>query len=119
MTEIPIGNVEAAWAFERDRANRSSNCVPSPAGIARFDIFALPGASHVTSHVDWLSSIDAYNVATPFGPAADSLMGRLHIAWGIGILHPVPIATPAPYHRARPPLPHGIFIMREIRAKRF
>jgi hypothetical protein len=74
--------------------------------IARFDIFVLPGASHVTSHVDWLCSIDAYNVATPSDPAADSLMGRLHIAWVIGILNPVPIATPAPYQRARPPPPH-------------
>src|ERR1700693_134752 len=101
MTQILIGTFDADRAFVARRANRPSNSALSPAVTECFDIVALPGASEVTSQVDWLSSNDTNTVATPSFVAADSMMGRADIGWGIGILHPVPMTTVSVYQSSR------------------
>src|ERR1700733_6616649 len=101
MTEILIGIFEADRAFVARRANRASNSALSPAVTECFDIVALPGASEVTSQVDWLSSNDTNTVATPSFAAADSMLGRADIGWGIGILHPVSMTTVSAYQSSR------------------
>src|ERR1700733_11980341 len=65
MTQILIGTFDADRAFVDRRANRASNSALSPAVTECFDIVVLPGASEVTSQVDWLSSNDTNTVATP------------------------------------------------------
>src|SRR5580700_8053624 len=101
MTQILIGTFDADRAFVDRRANRASNSALSPAVTECFDIVALPGASEVTSQVDWLSSNDTNTVATPSFVAADSMLGRADIGWGIGILHPVPMTTVSVYQSSR------------------
>jgi hypothetical protein len=68
MTMIPTELSAECCTFDRRRPSRSSSAAPSPRGIVCFDIFSLPGDSEVTSHVDWLSSRDAYRIGSSDRP---------------------------------------------------
>ena len=62
-TTTPTGPPADRSTLPRRRASRASSAAPSPAATECFDILRSPGASDVTSHVDRLSSRDAYSVA--------------------------------------------------------
>src|ERR1700675_4846627 len=64
MTTIATGPPLICSALTCRRLNRPSSAAPSPPRVEYFDIFSLPGDSDVTSHVAWLNSSDAYNVAS-------------------------------------------------------
>src|SRR5690242_1661714 len=108
-TATPTGPPTDRSTLPRRRARRASSAAPSPAATECFDILAPPGASDVTSHVDRLSSSDAYSAAC------------WHRSWGgfcsghgpvgcIGFLAAMLSTIAAPYRGGTGSPPHGIFM---------
>src|SRR5215813_9298573 len=96
MTTIATGPPASRSALSCRRLNRPSSAARSPPRVECFDIFSLPGDSDVTSHVAWLNSSDAYNVASS-RRQWDSFWVVVWLMGRIGCLLAMPLTTTASY----------------------